>query len=301
MSWEHSGFKSIYQTNTSEKYSYVNVVQKPIEIYVFVDPLCPECWALEPFLKKLSTEYGRFFTIRPIISGHLSTLNKDQFDRPLKIKAIWEKTANRTGMCCDGDLWLENPVSYPWIASLAVKAAELQGKKAGKTFLRKIQESAFLYKQDISCEETLYACAKAANLDVEEFSSDLFSSSAKKAFQCDVKLTQEMEVDYIPTLVFFNQFTEGQGIKISGLYPYDIYVRVLREILEKQPIPSEKPMLEDFLSYYKTVGTKEIAVVYDWSMAKAEREMKKLQLKQKVTRIPVKYGDFWKYEDEQRP
>ncbi|CDQ40635.1 ClpXP adapter SpxH family protein [Virgibacillus salexigens] len=296
MNWEHSGVESIYQSNTSEKYSF-NLVQKPIEIYVFVDPLCPECWSLEPFLKKLSMEYGRFFTIRPIISGHLNTLNKDQFDRPRKIKDIWEKTSKRTGMCCDGDLWLENPVSFPWIASLAIKAAELQGKKSGRIFLRKVQESAFLYKQDISDEEILYSCAKAANLDIEEFSTDLYSSSAKKAFQCDLKLTQEMEVDYIPTIVFFNQVTEEQGIKISGLYPYDIYVRVLREILEKQPIPSEKPTLEHFLSVFKTVSTKEIAVVYDWSIAKAEKEMKKLQLKQKVERIPVKYGDFWKYED----
>ncbi|WP_077297312.1 ClpXP adapter SpxH family protein [Virgibacillus pantothenticus] len=295
MSWEYSGVDPLYQ-NTSEKYSFFDFVQKPIEIYVFIDPLCPECWALEPFLKKLSTEYGRFFTIRPIISGHLITLNQDNFDRPRNIRDFWKKTAKPTGMCCDGDLWVENPVTSPWIASLAIKAAELQGKKAGKMFLRKIRESAFLYKQNISKEATLLACAEEAHLDVNEFASDLYSTSAKKAFQSDVKLTNEMEVDYIPTIVFFNQLTEEQGIKISGLYPYDIYVRVLREILKKQPIPSEKPMLEDFLSYHKTVSTKEIAVVYDWTSTKAERELKKLQLKQKVKRIPIKHGSFWVYQ-----
>lgn len=296
MSWEYSGADSLYQ-NTSEKYSYVDFVQKPIEIYVFIDPLCPECWALEPFLKKLSTEYGRFFTIRPIISGYLNLLNQEYFERPRNIKELWEKTAKRTGMCCDGDLWEENPVSSPWIASLAIKAAELQGKKAGKMFLRKIRENAFLYKQDISKESALLTCAEEANLDVNEFISDLYSKSAKKALQSDVKLTQEMQVEYIPTIVFFNQFTEEQGIKISGLYPYDIYLRVLREILQKQAIPSEKPMLEDFLSYYKTVSTTEIAVVYDWSQAKTEREMKKLQLRQKVKCIPVKHGNFWVYQE----
>ncbi|AUJ25799.1 MULTISPECIES: ClpXP adapter SpxH family protein [Virgibacillus] len=296
MSWEYSGADSLYQ-NTSEKYSYFDFVQKPIEIYVFIDPLCPECWALEPFLKKLSTEYGRFFTIRPIISGYLNLLNQESFERPRNIKELWEKTAKRTGMCCDGDLWEENPVSSPWIASLAIKAAELQGKKAGKMFLRKIRENAFLYKQDISKESALLTCAEEANLDVNEFISDLYSKSAKKALQSDVKLTQEMQVEYIPTIVFFNQFTEEQGIKISGLYPYDIYLRVLREILQKQAIPSEKPMLEDFLSYYKTVSTTEIAVVYDWSQAKTEREMKKLQLRQKVKCIPVKHGNFWVYQE----
>ncbi|APC47520.1 ClpXP adapter SpxH family protein [Virgibacillus halodenitrificans] len=282
-------------TNTSPKYSYIDLVQKPIEMYVFVDPLCPECWSLEPYIKKLTIEYGRFFTIQPIVSGHLNHLNKDQFDKPIKLRDIWEKTAKRTGMSCDGDIWIDNPISSPWIASLAVKAAELQGKKAGKVFLRRIQENAFLNKLNISEKDVLLQCAEEANLDVNEFENDLYSASAKKAFQCDLKLTQEMEVDYIPTIVFFNQMSDDQGIKISGLYPYDIYVRVLKEILQKSPIPSEKPPLEDFVAMYGSIATKEVAVVYDWTVAKAEKEMKKLQLKRKVSKLPAKYGNFWNY------
>lgn len=270
-------------------------MQKPIEIYVFVDPLCPECWSLEPYTKKLSVEYGRFFTIRPIISGHLNTLNKDKFDKPKKLKDIWDKTAKRTGMSCDGDLWIDNPVSSPWIASLAIKAAELQGKKAGKLFLRKVQENLFLQKRNISDEEVLFSIAKEINLDLQEFKNDLYSESAKKAFQGDLKLTKEMEVDYIPTIVFFNQVIEEQGIKISGLYPYDIYVKVLKQMLQKDPKPDKTPPLEEFLSYYGVVGNKEISVVFDWTLPKTEKEMKKLLLKQKVEKIPVKYGTFWKY------
>ncbi|MBY7143116.1 DsbA family protein [Virgibacillus sp. NKC19-3] len=295
MSWNQTGLRCSNRTHTSANYSFFNFVQKPIEIYVFVDPLCPECWSLEPYLKKLSIEYGRFFTIRPIISGQLNTLNKEPFDKPRKLKDIWEKTAKRTGMSCDGDLWMENPVSFPWVASLAIKAAELQGKKSGRIFLRRVQENVFLKKQNISEEDVLFQCAREAKLDLNEFKEDLYSESAKKALQLDLKLTKEMEVDYIPTIVFFNQSIEQEGIKISGLYPYDIYVLVLAEMLQKEPIPSEKPPLEDFLSFYGIVGNKEIAVVYDWTQAKAEKEMKKLQLVQKVERIPVKYGSFWKY------
>ncbi|MFD2629687.1 ClpXP adapter SpxH family protein [Oceanobacillus kapialis] len=292
--WNQTELSSSH-ANTSGKYSFFDVLQKPIEMYVFVDPLSPECWALEPYIKKLSMEYGRFFTVRPIVSGHINSLNRDQFDKPRRLRDIWEKTAKRTGMSCDGDLWMDNPVASPWVASIAIKAAELQGKKAGRQFLRKIQEEAFLNKQDISDEDVLMKCAERANLDTAEFKNDLYSPSAKKAFQCDLKLTQEMEVDYIPTIVFFNQMVEEQGIKVSGLYPYEIYVRILQEILRIRPIPSEKPPLEDFLSHYQLVGTKEISVVYDWSMTKTEKEMKKLQLKQVAERIPVKYGSFWKY------
>src|SRR5690625_6002910 len=103
-----------------------------------------------------------------------------------------------------------------------------------------------------------------------------------------------MDVDYIPTIVFFNQLIDEQGIKISGLYPYDIYVLVLKEILQKDPIPSEKPPLEALMAFYEVVGTKEISAVYDWWRAKTDREMKKLQLRQKVERFPVKYGTSWR-------
>lgn len=50
--------------------------KKPLEIYMFVDPLCPECWSLEPVMKKLKIRYGRFFTLRIIASASLTALNK---------------------------------------------------------------------------------------------------------------------------------------------------------------------------------------------------------------------------------
>jgi len=295
VSLNQTGLSSSNHTNTSANYSYIDYVQKPIEIYVFIDPLCAECWSLEPYLKKLSVEYGRFFTIRQIVSGHLTCLNNDTFDKPKKIKEIWERTARRTGMSCDGDVWIENPVSSPWVASIAIKAAELQGKKAGKLFFRKLQENLFLKKQNISDEQVLIQCAQEAKLDIEEFEKDLYSTTAKKAYQCDIKLTREMEVDYIPTIVFFNQVAEEDGIKISGLYPYDIYELILKEMLQRTPIPSVKPSLEEFMKYYEVVGSKEISVVYDWSMEETEKAMKKLQFKRIVERIPAKYGSFWKY------
>ncbi|MDL4842933.1 ClpXP adapter SpxH family protein [Aquibacillus rhizosphaerae] len=295
MIWNPSGPSNKQETNTTAQYGFFDLLKKPVELYVFVDPLCPECWSLEPYLKKLSIEYGRFFTIRTILSGQLATLNKDKFDKPKKLKDIWEKTASRTGMSCDGDLWIENPISFPWIASLAIKAAELQGKKAGRKFLRKLQEYVFLDKKDISKESVLTKCAEEAKLDIEEFKNDLYSTSARKALQCDLKLTKEMDVEYIPTMVYFNESEEEEGLKLSGLYPYEIYVRVLKQMLQKDPTPAQKPSLEDFLSHYDFVGTNEIAVVYDWSNEKAEKEMKKLQIKQMVEKVPVKYGCFWKY------
>lgn len=269
--------------------------KKPLEIYMFIDPLCPECWALEPIIKKLQIEYCRFFSIKYILSGRLASLNMSKKQKYENIADLWEKTASRTGMSCDGSLWFDNPISSPHLASIAIKAAELQGRKAGIRFLRKLQEGIFLEKQNISSFEVLKEMASCTGLDVDEFVLDIHSDSAGKAFQCDLKITSEMEVDEIPTLVFFNENIEEEGIKITGYYPYEVYEQILEEMLPVKPEKSTPPTLESFLKCFRLVATKEISVVYNMSINEAEREMKKLQLKQMVEQVPAKYGMFWRY------
>lgn len=282
---------------TSKQQVYNND-KKPLEIYMFIDPLCPECWALEPILKKLHIEYGRYFSIKHVLSGRIANLNVSKKKNYEVIAELWEKTASRSGMSCDGSLWLENPVASPYIASVAIKAAELQGRRAGIRFLRKVQEKLFIDKQNISNFEVLKSCAKSAGLDVEEFISDFHSESSAKAFQCDLKITTEMEVQEIPTLVFFNENVEDEGIKITGSYPYEVYVQILEEMLSERPVKNQPPPIETFLKYFKLVASKEIAVVYNMSISQVEREMKKLLLLQKVEQLPAKYGTFWRYVED---
>ncbi|MGG2090074.1 ClpXP adapter SpxH family protein [Priestia aryabhattai] len=268
--------------------------KKPLEIYVFVDPLCPECWALEPILKKLQIEYGQLLSLKHVLGGNLHQLNIGAQQRFEHIAKSWEKTGSRSGMSCDGNLWLENPIDTPYAASIAIKAAGLQGKKQGIRFLRRLQEVVFLEKQNVTEESVLIQCAKHVGLDVNEFVKDLHSDYAAKAFQCDLKITSEMDVDEIPTLVFFNEKVEEEGIKISGYYSYETYVHIIKEMLEIDPDPACLPPLRSFLSYFQFVASKEVAVVYGLSLEEAEKELKKLQLQQVVERVPVKYGTFWR-------
>lgn len=97
--------------------------KKPIEIYVFVDPLCPECWGLEPIIRKLQIEYGQLFSLRHVLSGKIDSLNMGKNKNYENLAQVWEKTASRSGMSCDGSLWSENPISSPYTASIAIKAA----------------------------------------------------------------------------------------------------------------------------------------------------------------------------------
>ena len=69
--------------------------KKPIEIYMFIDPLCPECWALEPIIKKLQIEYGKYFSIKHVFSGRISNLNLSKKKNYETLAEFWEKTASR--------------------------------------------------------------------------------------------------------------------------------------------------------------------------------------------------------------
>lgn len=272
--------------------------KKPVEIYVFIDPLCPQCWGMEPVLKKLQMEYGPIISIKHVLTGKLVTPSfQKELQAPSQLADVWEKTASRTGMSCDGDLWLTNaiPSTMPYNASLAIKAAELQGKKNGIKFLRKLREYLFLKKKNISEIEILVECAEASGIDPQEFLQDINSEAAAKAFQCDLKITQEMDVQEIPSLVIFNEKIEDEGIKISGIYPYEVYISILSEIIPDMPKPEPLPDIEYFVRFFNLVATREIAVVYNMKESDVEKEMKKLQLRRLVQRIPGKQGTFWKY------
>lgn len=289
---------SVQENSSSQRTAF----KKPIEIYSFIDPLCPECWALEPIIKKLQTHYGNYFRLIHLIGGKLETLNrcmkkKERIQNHIDLAKQWEKTAYQTGMSCDGDIWYENPISSPYAVSIAIKAAEFQGRNAGVRFLRKIREFLFLEKQNITEKDILMECAKTIQLDIEEFEKDLYSDRVKKAFQCDLKISSEMEVSEYPTLVFFNENVEDAGIKVSGMYPYEVYIEIMSDIFKDKLESVDPPSLEEFLAKYKFVATEEIAVVYDMSRESVEREMKKLVLLQKAERIPVKYGTFWRYKE----
>lgn len=271
---------------------------KPIEIYSFIDPICPECWGLEPIIKKLTIEYGSYFTLRHVIGGKLDVVNRETC--PSKLANYWEQTANITGMSCDGDVLQEsNSIPSSYRAAVAVKSAELQGKSAGRRFLRVVREQLFLKKKNINRTDVLLECAQTAGLDIEEFKQDLESTGSIKAMKCDHKITSEMGIEGLPSLVLMNIDENKEGIKITGNHPYNIYVKILEELLGYLPAPDHPPRIEMFMKKHKFVAAKELAVVYDKSRQAVDKEMKKLQLKQTVERVPVKYGTFWKYTGDE--
>ncbi|TSB46279.1 DsbA family protein [Alkalicoccobacillus porphyridii] len=276
--------------------SYPAKQQKPIEIYTFIDPLCSDCWAIEPTLKKLYHEYGAYFRIRVLLAGQLKVWNAcPSLVKTNKRRTFQEDPAGAKGMACEGSVHFDADQLEPYRASLAIKAAELQGPQAGTRFLRKLREYLFLKKMNITEEQVLIQCAEDSGLDVESFEFDLHSPSAAKALQCDAKTTKEMDVETVPTFVFFNDNYEEEGMKVSGQYPYHVYVDILEKMLGYKPERAECVGIEGFLKQHSFVATVEVAAVLDISEEEATKQLKALLLQQKVEAVPYKYGYFWRY------
>lgn len=267
---------------------------KPLEIYLFIDPFCTDCWSLTPLIKKLQLEYGDYFTLKYVLCGQLAALNSK---RPLdfaNIPRLKQRAGNRR-IPLQVSSGFDQETFTPHLAALSIKAAELQGKRAGTRFIHRLQELFFMENADISDINIIQQCAKYVNLDMEEFIRDIYSVSVAKAFQCDLKISLEMEVTEMPSLVFFNENIEDEGLKVTGLYSYSIYVQILTEMLEGCPHPSEMPSLEVFLTKNPLIAINDLALIYDQPVKQIECQMKKLQLQQKVKKIRAKNGIFWKY------
>lgn len=251
---------------------------KPIELYVFLDPFCKDCWSLQPLLRKLQVEYDHYFTLRIALRTPLTTLN----------------------IPYTSDVQVPNPKtrSSACFPSIAVKAAEFQGKRSGFRYLSCLLEYSFLKKRDVTSFSVLVEIAARINLDVDEFISDFTSEETLRALQIDLFLGNEMEVDEAPTFVFFNSNIEDEGLKVSGRYDYPIYEQILEELLGGQLLPDVPPSISSLFNRFDLLTTKEVAEIYHISEKEAERELKKRQLKQQIERIPFQDRILWRKKQQ---
>jgi predicted DsbA family dithiol-disulfide isomerase len=245
---------------------------KPIELYVFIDPVCSLSFDLQPILRKLQIEYEHYFTLRIVLSTRLSTLNS----------------------FCKNDSINDDDFTHPALPSVAIKAAELQGKRAGMRYLQKLQEQLFLDTKNVATYSSLLSIAEHANLDLEEFKSDIQSKEATRAFQCDLYISNEMDVTESPSMVFFNERIEDEGLKVCGVYSYEVYEKILAEMLDINLNRQEPPTLDELFLRYHTLSTKEVASIYGVTNYAAERELKKRTLLQQLERIPLGDTNQWR-------
>jgi len=249
-------------------------MSKPIEIYVFVDPLCMNSWALQPLLRRLQVDYERYFTLKVVLRTSLTKTNLCCFVNLNDAKA------------CDKN--------HPAFPSIALKAAEFQGKRAGFRFLSKLFEYTYLKKRNVLSFSVLVEIAESLNLDVDEFILDFSSHHVLRSLQVDLHLANEMEVEDAPSFVFFNENIEDEGLKVNGLHSYEIYEQILEEMVGYEITPDIPPTLDELFQRFDSLSTKEIAEIYNIPEKSAERELKKQLLLQNIERLPLTNMTLWR-------
>lgn len=248
---------------------------KPLELYVFIDPACNQCWYLQPILRRLQLDYERYFTLRVVLRTSLPSLNVPCHQKNSDKKSCQEE-------------------SHPAFPSIAIKAAEFQGKRAALKFTSKLFEYTYLKGHDVNAFPVLRNIAESIQLDVEEFTKDFASKQVHRALQVDMYIAKEMEVEQAPTFVFFNENIEDAGLKVSGLYAYPIYEQIMRELIDPSILPEPPPALDDLFKRFDTLATKEIAEIYNITEKSAERELKKRLLQQEVERLSIQEVTLWR-------
>lgn len=288
-----TGICEVQEAITTPKETTLTSLKKPIRIVYFTDPICSSCWGIEPQLRKLKLEYGDYFEIDYHMGGLLPSwdiYSSGGINKPTDVAAHWEEAGNYYEMPIDGDVWFEDPFDSSYPPSIAVKAAELQGKEKGVSFMRRLREMLFLEKKNITKWEYLQQAAREVGLDTFQFKKD-YEGKANELFQQDLNLGKQLGVRGFPTL-FFTDADNNQAL-VYGFRPYQDYENTIKKIIPTVQRKQYDHSPLGVFSHFNTLMTKEFAVLTENSLEDAEEILYKLFDEGKISCFKSKNGVLW--------
>ncbi|CCH01877.1 UPF0413 protein [Fibrella aestuarina BUZ 2] len=265
---------------------------QPVRIIYFTDPICSSCWGIEPQLRRLKLEYGPYIELEYRMGGLLPdwSYNSGGISKPADVASHWDEVSGHYDMPIDGDVWLEDPLDSSYPASIAFKAAQLQGSQKAIRFLRAVRELVFLHKKNIAKWAHLATAAKQAGLDVDQFETD-YNGKAIALFEDDLALGRQLGVRGFPTLFFVD--SQGQLEKVYGTQPYATYENALQKQLPsvaKMPIDSDWKRL---FATFRTLTTREFAELSGHDRQEAAGYLQSLVDGGHLDKVVTKNGVLW--------
>ncbi|WP_124058004.1 DsbA family protein [Vaginisenegalia massiliensis] len=185
---------------------HTNGVSKVFEFYLFVNPLGRICYYSQQEMMNAVDRISSKTDIH-ILCFHNQRTVVD-FMKQLKIPSHDLATRNK----------IYNVI---YNASLAYKAACMQGKKKGRLFLLKMQQQLDL-QIDRYNDEFVLDIAKEVGLDIDMFLIDRSSAFIKQLHLNDQKIATDMKVQATPTLVLFEHSASQSGLVIEDHITQDL-------------------------------------------------------------------------------
>jgi putative protein-disulfide isomerase len=275
-----------------------------VELRYYTDPACEWSWGAEPQLRRLIWEFGDSISPRWVMGGLARTLDRDDHATHL---AGWLEAAAATGMPCDPQLWLINPISSTYPACQAVLAACEQGPHAGYHYLRRLREGLLCERKRLDHADALLAEAGPAGLNRERFEIDLRSNAIVEAFGADLDATRTPSDDArsagkvrdlgrgverfpLPSAVFTG--TDGSSHGVFGPQPYEAY----REAALAAGATSTKDSRLEPLEAIERFGrcaTRELEELTGRPRPVLEAELWALAREWRLKPVPVLTGTLW--------
>lgn len=272
-----------------------NQDHKPLTITYFTDPICSTCWVIQPALRKLKLEYGKYININYMMGGLLPSW--DNYDRgdikkPTDAAKHWEEMSKEHSVPLDGDIWIDDPLASSYPPSIAFKAAQLQSNDKAVSFLRRLQELIFIEKKNITKWPEIEKAALACGLD----SALLFKDAKAKGlglFQEDLDHASALKVTRFPTILF----AVGGETKttISGLQTYEKFEEIIAEFLPAATKKSIQLSPEALFERFNTMTESEYCFLCDCTTQESTKILNNLQQKGVIKKHATKNGTVWSY------
>jgi predicted DsbA family dithiol-disulfide isomerase len=237
-----------------------------VEITYYTDPLCCYSWAFEPQWRRLRYEFEGKISWQYIMGGLLPSWNgyNDELNsvsRPVQMGPVWMQAGHISGMPMPSRIWMENPPSSSYPASIAVKCAQLQSAFAGERYLRLVREAVMLHGQNIAQQKVLFEIAddlqkEHASFTSERFKEDMKNDNGIEAFRSDLQQVQYRNINRFPTLIL--RQADKPAIMMTGYRPYPVLLDAVKQVapdLQKMQTPISA---EDYINYWGSITQREV-------------------------------------------
>lgn len=210
-------------------------VAAPVRLEYYTDPLCCWSWAFEPVWRQLRQRHGARLSRTVVLGGMIESWASfrdplNDVGAPPQLAPLWHLAGRATGVPIDPAIWHHDAPASSYPASVAVKAAGLQGVDAEERYLWLAREAVMTRRLNIARPEVLRQLA--AELEVQQprafdaarFAADLAGKDAIERFRHDLQRVRFLRIGRFPTLVMHGP--AGSRIAV-GYRPLDALERLM--------------------------------------------------------------------------
>jgi putative protein-disulfide isomerase len=275
----------------------------PVHVAWFTDPINVWCWGCEPGIRRLQVRYAGTVEVDVVMGGLFEDFSpiRESWARMSggrwqdSVRAFLEAVASHHRMPMDVARMMASveDLTSTWPSCIAVKAAGLQGKGRGVSYLRRFREAMYIEGRATTSRGVQLELASEIGLDVDAFARSLDDGKAEAAFQTDLDLCRSKSVTGFPT---FELRRDAATARLEGWQPWDAFDEALQAFapdLRPSPIDATPESVRTLVRRFDRCATLEVAAVLGVTDDEAEILLEDLEAQGNIVRREVGGGLFW--------